>query len=42
MENLPKHLQIIEAEKQNKTSKINLGNCGLNDWPEELFEQTIW
>ena len=33
-------LQLIEKEKQEKTGKLDLGNCGLKDIPEELFELT--
>ncbi|TAE86412.1 MAG: TIR domain-containing protein [Bacteroidetes bacterium] len=37
---LPKYLKLINAEKRNKTGRLNLGNCGLADWPVELFELT--
>lgn len=40
MATLPKHLKLIAAEKQNKTGRLNLGNCSLSDWPAELFELT--
>lgn len=32
-------LQLIRKEKEEKTGKLDLGNCGLRDeWPKELFE----
>jgi internalin A len=31
-------LQLIEKEKRERTGKLDLGNCGLTDFPEELFE----
>ena len=32
-------LQLIEKEKEERTGKLDLGKCSLNDfWPEELFE----
>ena len=33
-------LQLIEKEKQEKTGKLDLGNCGLKEIPEELFQLT--
>ncbi|MEL7002040.1 MAG: leucine-rich repeat domain-containing protein, partial [Bacteroidota bacterium] len=33
-------LQLIENEKKNKTGKLDLGRCGLNSVPNELFELT--
>lgn len=33
-------LQLIEKEKQEKTGKLDLGNCGLTDIPKEVFELT--
>ncbi|WDN90333.1 hypothetical protein BuS5_03304 [Desulfosarcina sp. BuS5] len=33
-------LQLIEKEKQEKTGKLDLGNCGLQEIPEELFQLT--
>jgi internalin A len=33
-------LQLIEKEKREKTGRLDLGRCGLTDWPEELFELT--
>jgi Leucine-rich repeat (LRR) protein/GTPase SAR1 family protein len=31
-------LQLIAKEKIERTGKLDLGNCGLTDFPEELFE----
>ena len=31
-------LQLIEKEKRERTGKLDLGNCGLTDFPKELFE----
>lgn len=31
-------LQLIAKEKKQRTGKLDLGNCGLTDFPEELFE----
>jgi internalin A len=31
-------LQLIAKEKKERTGKLDLGNCGLTDFPEELFE----
>ncbi len=33
-------LQLIEKEKQEKTGKLDLGNCGLKEIPKELFQLT--
>jgi len=33
-------LQLIEKEKKEKTGKLDLGNCGLTEIPEEVFELT--
>lgn len=33
-------LKLIEKEKQEKTGKLDLGNCGLKTIPEKLFELT--
>lgn len=35
-----KALQLIAKEKEERTGRLNLGNCGLTEWPEELFELT--
>jgi len=34
-------LKLIAEEKKNKTGKLEIGNCGLTELPEELFE-LIW
>ncbi len=34
-------LQLIRKEKEEKTGKLDLGNCGLTDFPEELFD-LVW
>ncbi|MCU4154544.1 leucine-rich repeat domain-containing protein [Carboxylicivirga sp. A043] len=31
-------LQLIKKEKEERTGKLDLGNCGLTDFPDELFE----
>lgn len=31
-------LQLIAEEKIQKTGKLNLGNCGLTELPNELFD----
>ena len=31
-------LDIINKEKEERTGILNLNNCGLTEWPEELFE----
>lgn len=31
-------LKLIEKEKHELTGKLDLGNCGLTDFPDELFE----
>ena len=31
-------LQLIKKEKQERTGKLDLGNCGLTDFPAELFD----
>ena len=33
-------LQLIEKEKRERTGYLDLGNCGLSELPEELFELT--
>jgi internalin A len=30
--------ELIRKEKEERTGKLDLGNCGLTDFPEELFE----
>ncbi len=32
------HLQRIEEEKEKRTGTLYLGDCGLREWPEEVFE----
>jgi internalin A len=34
-------LQLIEIEKIQRTGYLDLGNCGLTELPEELFE-LVW
>jgi internalin A len=34
-------LELIRKEKKEKTGKLDLGNCGLTDFPKELFE-LVW
>ena len=34
----PKALKLINKEKKEKTGILNLNNCGLTQWPNELFE----
>ena len=34
----PLHLQLIRAEKEARTGRLDLGKCGLREWPAELFE----
>jgi hypothetical protein len=34
-------LELIAKEKIEKTGKLDLGNCGLTELPEELFE-LVW
>jgi internalin A len=36
----PKALALIKKEKEEKTGVLNLNNCGLTEWPDELFELT--
>jgi internalin A len=36
----PKALARINKEKEEKTGVLNLNNCGLTEWPDELFELT--
>jgi internalin A len=36
----PKALALINKEKKEKTGVLNLNNCGLTVWPDELFELT--
>jgi internalin A len=36
----PKALALINQEKKEKTGVLNLNNCGLTEWPDELFELT--
>jgi internalin A len=36
----PKALALINKEKEEKTGVLNLNNCGLTEWPDELFELT--
>lgn len=31
-------IEIIQKEKEKQTGKLDLGNCGLTDFPKELFE----
>lgn len=31
-------LQLIEENKRTKSTFLDLGNCGLNELPDELFE----
>ena len=31
-------LDLIEKEKQERTGYLDLGNCGLTELPQELFE----
>jgi small GTP-binding protein len=31
-------IKLIRNEKEERTGKLDLGNCGLTDFPEELFE----
>ncbi|HAP62768.1 MAG TPA: hypothetical protein DCR93_25815, partial [Cytophagales bacterium] len=31
-------LKLIAQEKKEKTGRLDLGNCGLTELPEELFE----
>ncbi|MBI9060635.1 MAG: leucine-rich repeat domain-containing protein [Marinilabiliaceae bacterium] len=33
-------LKLIAKEKKERTGKLDLGNCGLTDFPKELFELT--
>ena len=33
-------LQLIEKEKQEPTGILDIGNCGLTELPEEVFELT--
>ncbi len=35
-----KALKLIAKEKEERTGRLNLGNCGLTEWPKELFELT--
>ena len=32
--------KLIEKEKKEKTGKLNLGMCGLLEFPEEVLEMT--
>jgi internalin A len=36
----PKALALINKEKKEKTGVLNLNNCSLTVWPDELFELT--
>jgi internalin A len=36
----PKALALINKEKTEKTGVLNLNNCGLTQWPDELFDLT--
>ena len=33
-------LKLIREAKENRTTSLDLGNCGLTELPEELFELT--
>ena len=32
--------KLIEKEKKERTGYLDLGRCGLTEWPEELFDCT--
>ena len=34
-------LQLIQKEKTERTGQLDLGNCGLTQLPEELFD-CVW
>jgi internalin A len=33
-------LELIKKEKKERTGRLDLGNCGLSELPDELFELT--
>ncbi|RMG23044.1 MAG: hypothetical protein D6730_15280, partial [Bacteroidetes bacterium] len=37
-EAMPLYLRLIRQEQQALTGRLDLGNCSLTHWPEELFE----
>jgi len=34
-------LDIINKEKEERTGILNLNNCGLTEWPGEVFEMEL-
>lgn len=38
MSNTPLYLQLINHEKEQRTDYLDLGQCGLTEIPQELFE----